>query len=185
MKKRRMIALLCAPLLLCGCDTGKLFGQKTPEFDTAYSINADISYGDYNASAEITRSSKNNWEFSFTEPSVLMGMKLTLSEDGMTAHLGDLNINTENSSVYQMVPDIISACIDSLPDINAENITENDGTLTLSTELSGSKVVITADKNGDLISLKCPKHRLSVKFSDQIPITTTETIESVEIIIEE
>lgn len=183
MKIKKIMPLLCISLLLCGCSADKLFRQKAPDFDTSYTIDAEITYGDHKTTAQVTRYAKSNWEFCFTEPSVLMGMKLSLSDEGITASLGDLDISTETSSFYQMIPGIIANCIDVLPEITPENITENEGTLTLTHEADGTRTIITTDKSGCLMTLKCPKHHLSVKFSEQTPTESFETSETVELII--
>lgn len=183
MKRKKILLLLCTSLLLCGCSADKLFRQKAPDFDTSYTVDADITYGDHKATAQITRYAESDWEFCFTEPSVLMGMKLRLSDDQVTASLGELDISTEAGSVYQMIPDIISSCIDALPELDPEDITENEEILTLTHETNGNKSIITTDKNGSLITLKCPKYHLLVEFNGQTPTENFETSETMELII--
>ena len=178
---KKLLPLLISPLLLCGCSIDEVFGTKPPDFDTAYSATAEISYGDLSATCDITRNSTDDWSFSFSQPDYLMGMELLLTNDGVTAKLGELSVTADENSVYQLIPDIVAESLDSLARVTQDNIIENeDGTLTVNTEIDGNKVIITADKNGKLIALKCPYHKLSVKFADQMDITPPSEIETLE-----
>lgn len=181
----RNLLLLTAPLLLCGCGATELIGKPTPDLDKAYTVTADINVGSYSASADITRNSAGDWDVSFTEPSYLMGVRLSLSDGSMTASLGDISVTADSSDVYTLVPDIIATVLDSLSDLPAENISENEGIITLATAFDGDKAMVTTDTNGELLTLKCPAQRLSVKFSDQEDILPIETVETFEFIIEE
>ncbi len=166
--KRICATIVCggAMVLLCGCQNVDLpFKASTPDFDKAYTAVADITCGKLEASAEVTRKNAGDWEFHFTKPETLNGMTLSLGEDGFSASLGDLSMTVEDNSYYTLVPDIISKAADSLASIPAEEITESDGVLTLNTELDGKKVTVTSDKDGNLISLKCPYHKTAVYFS--------------------
>ncbi len=183
MKKARFTALLVLPMLLCGCNTDNIFGKAKPSYDNAYTVKAQIKSGELKAAADITRNGTGDYIFSFTEPDHLMGMSIALSEDGMTASLGSMNI-TADSSFYTAVPETIAESIDSLSGIPAESITEAEGVLTLNTESGGDKVIITSDTNGGLLTLKCPSQKLSVEFSEQSEQKLIETTETLEIIIE-
>lgn len=184
----RRYIILVAPLLLCGCDSAELIGRPAPEFDKTYSVTAEIGYGSSNAVADITRNAQGDWSVSFTEPAFLMGVELSLNDDGVTASLGDIKVTADSSDVYTLMPDIITEVLDSLPEVAAENITESEGIFTLNTAYGGDRAIVTSDSSGGLLSLKCPAQRLSVKFSDQqdiSPVDTTETEETFEFIIEE
>lgn len=171
----KKILILCSSLLLCGCSANQIFGQAKPDYDSSYQIKAEISFGELEASADVTRNSKDNWEFCFTEPGYLAGMKLILADDELTASLGNISITTEANDYYDLIPDIIAESIDSLPDIQSENIIENEDVLTLNTVADGKKVIVTSDKSGNLISLRCPYYKFSVDFSGQEHITSAET----------
>ncbi len=180
MKHIRYI-LLAAPLLLCGCNGSELLAKPLPSFDKSYELAAQIDYGSYSAAADITRNGKGDWKFSFTEPSYLMGMELCLSEEGLTASLGDLSVSAEGSEVYKLIPDVIATVLDSVAGAAPETVSENEGILTISTEMDGEKAVVTADSSGNLLTLKCPSQRLAVTFSEQQEIDVTETAETMEI----
>lgn len=184
MKKARILSLLAVPMLLCGCSGANIFGKAKPNYDSAYTIKAEIKSGDLNAVADITRNGSGDYIFSFSEPEHLMGMNIALSEDGMTASLGSMNV-TADSSFYTAIPETIAESIDSLSRVDAETITEQEGVLTLNTEAGGDKVIVTSDTSGVLLTLKCPSQKLSVKFSEQSEQKIIETTEDMsEIIIE-
>ena len=171
--------LLCgiAVTAVCGCSAKLPFTvPKTADFDTSYSVNCDITCGDLDATAEVKRVGSGSWEFRFTEPKQLSGLTFTLDENGLTASLGALKFSAEPNEVYTMIPDIISAAVDTLPQIQQSGLSEEDGVITITTQFADKPVTITAAKDtGELISLKCPYYKLAVYFSGQ-----TELIETME-----
>lgn len=181
MKARAFWGAACAflSLTMCSCSAGKLpFGtEKATDFDTSYAVTADITCGELEAKADITRKAANEWEFCFTEPKELMGICLTLDESGITAKLGALSVSAEPTGVYSALPEIIASAVDKLPNVAQESMTEQDGVLTAQTEFNGQRVIITAaNDTGELISLKCPYYKLAVHFSNQTatPFSTEE-----------
>ena len=166
--------LMCGGCAGSGCAASLPFSAET-DFDTAYTVTAQIICGELEAVAEVTRSGGGRWDFSFTEPQELMGITISLDEDGYTASLGGLSFSAEDNPVYSTVPDIISAAVDSLSDVPSESISEQDGVLTIDTEYDGRRVTVTAaSDSGELISLKCPYHKLAVYFSEQNAVLETE-----------
>ncbi|MBE6902842.1 MAG: hypothetical protein E7478_10225, partial [Ruminococcaceae bacterium] len=139
---KKLIPMLAAVLLLSGCSNNELFNKTKPDFDKSYTTSAEIRYGDLSATCDITRKSAGNWTFDFTEPDHLMGMQLSLSEDGVTAQLGELSVTADSSTVYQLIPDIIAQSVDTLAQVSTDSITadEND-VLTINTEINGKNVI--------------------------------------------
>lgn len=178
--KKLIPAVAFAGIFLCGCAAGNPFTAPKPDFDSAYTIDAQIKYDGNEAKAEVVRNSVGDWQFCFNEPEALNGIKLNLNSNGMSASLGALNVSAEKSSVYTMIPDIIADSIDLLPEVKSESITENEGVLTIETELDSRRVTVTADKSGGLISLKCPYHKLSVYFSNQESLKAPVSVETTE-----
>lgn len=158
---------------LCGCS--KLpFNPLTPsapDFDSTYKVAAEITYDDLTAKADVTRRGASDWVFSFTEPKQLNGVTMTLGADGWSAKLGELSFNVGDNDVYTLIPEVIGSTIDGLSALTGESLSSSDGVLTADTEFDGKKVTVTANDRGDLISLKCPYHKLSVSFTDQQPYT--------------
>lgn len=185
MKKARFLSFLCVPVLLCGCSAGKMFGKTTPNFERTYTVKAEISCGELDVTADVTRNGKGDYVFAFTEPDHLMGMSIALSDSGTQASLGSLSVEVDSTDAYKLVPDIIVDSIDSLSTVSADKITEVEGVLTLNTEADGKKVVVTCDETGGLLTLKCPSHKLSVKFSGQQELSAPPTEETFEIIVTE
>lgn len=178
--KKIIPAVAFVGLLLCGCASGNPFTSTKPDFDKAYSVDAQIKFDGNEAKAEVVRNSSGDWQFCFSEPEALNGIKLNLTPEGMSAALGELNVSAEKSSVYTMIPDIIAHSLDSLPEVKSESITENEGVLTIETELDSRRVTVTADSSGQLISLKCPYHKLSVYFSNQESTNAPTKVETKE-----
>lgn len=179
MRKLISTSVLCVSLaiLLGACSSGKMpfSPSKQVDFDSGYTVSADITCGKLDAKADITRNGKNDWEFTFSEPKALMGLTLHLTDGEMSANLGGLNVSAQPKGVYASLPGIIAQAVDKLPEIQ-ESMTEKDGVLTAESEFDGQKVIITAaGDSGELISLKCPYHKLSVHFSEQQKISPPET----------
>lgn len=170
-----LVSVFClASVLLCGCDAKLPFGSTKPNFDSSFTVNAEINCDKLNAKADVTRISADNWSFTFTEPQQLAGMTLNLTESVCTGTLGNLTFEAEESSEYVMIPEIIADSINSLSKCTNEQIVQNDEILTYDTEFCGKKVTVSADtKSGELIALKCPYHKLSVNFSNLKPYKKT------------
>ncbi len=169
--------------MMCGCKDGNIpfTGSKKTDFDTGYSVTADITCGKLSATADVTRNSTNDWLFCFTEPKELMGLTLCLDDAGMTVKLGALSVSADISQEYSALPEIIAKAVDKLPELTEDNMTEKDGVLTAETDFNGQRVIITAAKDtGELISLKCPYYKLAVHFSGQSPEAATEEIVLIE-----
>lgn len=171
LKKAAAALAVAGTLTLCGCGAKLPFTQKTPNFDSTYTVTADITYDKIKAKADITRVSSDEWEMKFIEPKQLNGLSVKLNNNKYSASLGGLSFSAEHNSVYSAAPQIIAKAIGSLSN-SADSTTSSDGVLTINTELDGKRVTITAnERNGELISLKCPHHKLSVNFSEQKPYT--------------
>lgn len=166
-----LVSVFClVSVLLCGCDAKLPFGSTKPNLDSSFTVNAEINCDKLNARVDVTRVSADDWRFTFTEPQQLAGMTLEFSKSACTGTLAGLSFQAEKSSVYSMLPEIIADSINSLANCTNEQIVQNDEVMTYDTEFNGKKVTVTANtRNGSLIALKCPYHKLSVNFSDLKP----------------
>lgn len=174
LKLKKAAAALAAAgtLILTGCGDSMPFAKKMPDFNSTYTVSADITFDELKAKADLTRVTLDEWEFVFTEPKQLNGLTIRLNDEKYAASLGGLSFSAEESSVYTALPHLIAKSIGLLSGSASENTTSSDGVLTFSDELDGKRITITAnERTGDLISLKCPKCKLSVNFSDQKPYT--------------
>lgn len=177
MKKITKIAALAlcgCSIILSGCSDSIPFVQTKPDFSSGYTISAEINCGKLEAAADISYNAENDWEFTFTEPKSLAGMKLRLDEGGLSGALGALEFSVDENSQYTLLPEIISKAVEALAKTPAEKRTVSDGIITVETSFNEQPVTITADTSGKLISLKCPYYSLSVNFSNQNKITAHE-----------
>lgn len=172
LKKAAAALAAAGTLALCGCGAKLPFVQKTPDFSSTYTVTADITYDDLKAKADLTRVTLDEWEFKFTEPKQLNGLSIKLNNEKYAASLGGLSFSAADNSVYTAAPQLIAKSIGLLSNSANDKATSSDGILTFSDDLDGKRVTITANEHtGDLISLKCPHHKLSVNFSGQKPYT--------------
>lgn len=174
LKKAAAALAVAGTLILSGCG-GKLpFVQRMPDFNSTYTVSADITFDKLKAKAELTRVTSDEWEFRFTEPKQLNGLTIKLNSERYAASLGGLSFSAEESSVYTALPQLIADSIGLLSNSASDGTSSSseDGVLTITAELDGKRVTVTADeRTGNLISLKCPHHKLSVNFSGQKPYT--------------
>lgn len=170
--KRTVFAALAAgtAIMLSGCNVKIPFTEKKPNFDRTYTVCAEINCDRLKAKADVTRAGAQDWEFVFTEPKQLQGMKLCYGTSGLSASLGDLSFGADENSEYAMLPEIIADTIDTLSGIPAESLIKEEGTIVAESAYDGEKVTVSVDeKTGNLLSLKCPYYQLAVTFSDQKP----------------
>lgn len=157
-------------LSLCGCGSELPFTQRTPNFNTTYTVTADITYDKLKAKAELTRVDSSEWTFEFVEPKELKGLSISLNNEKYSASLDGISFTAEDSAVYAAAPQVIAKAIALLSSSSNDKLTASDGVLTFSDELDGKRVTITADeRTGSLISLKLPHLKLAVNFSGQQP----------------
>lgn len=157
-------------LTLCGCGAKMPFAQRTPSFNTTYTVTADITYDKVKAKAELTRVDDTEWTFDFVEPKELKGVSISLNDRKYSASLDGLSFTAEDSAVYAAAPQVIAKAVTLLSNSSNDKLTASDGVLTFTDELDGNRVTITADeRTGSLISLKLPHLKLAVNFSDQQP----------------
>lgn len=164
-------AVLCAAVLLCGCEGKIPFpAAKTPELSPAWTAQAEIKFGDNTANAEVSRIEPGCWEFSFTEPQELCGVKMTLENGALTASLGELTV-TAGDGDNTILPQLIAAGIDAAAE-STTGASEKDGVLTIKTETDGSSCTVTADSaSGEILSFRSPANKLAVYFSEVSPYT--------------
>lgn len=168
------IAAVALSVTLCGCGGKMPFAQKTPSFDSTYTVTADITYDKLNAKAELTRVNSTEWTVTFIEPKALEGLSIMLNDKKYSASLGGLSFSAADSAVYAAAPQIIAKAVSLLSMATNDKLTSADGVLTFTDEIDGKRVTITADeRTGRLISLKLPNAKLAVNFSDQKPYTPT------------
>ncbi len=177
---KRLIILPAAAaimIMLSGCEAVSSITSRKPDFTGAYKTDAEIQYGDFKAKADLSRNDAGEWTFDFTEPKQLMGISVEIADGTFTASLGELSVTAEDNDTYRLIPDIIASAVNRLPEIPEEEITESDGILTINSEADGKKVIITSDKNGNIISLKCPFYKIAVYFGERIDSEDLSTIE--------
>lgn len=157
-------------LTLCGCGSKMPFAQRSPSFNTTYTVTADITYDKVKAKAELTRIDNTEWKFEFVEPKELKGLSISLNDEKYSASLDGLSFTAEHNAVYAAAPRVIAKAIALLSSSSNDKLTASDGVLTFSDELDGKRLTVTADeRTGSLISLKLPQLKLAVNFSGQQP----------------
>lgn len=163
---------LAAAASLSGCNVKLPFAGSKPNFNTSYSVCAEIKCDRLNAKADVIRAGANDWEFTFTEPKELNGVVVAFGANGYTAKLGELKFKADENVGYTLLPKVIGSALEQLAVIDSSQLEEKDGVLTAQLAIDDKTVTVTTDSRGNLISLKSPHHQLSVNFSGQQPYTS-------------
>ena len=184
-KLTKAAAIVLCGLMFSGCADKNPFMQQKPDFGAGYTMTAEINCGKLEAVVDVVYNAENDWEFTFSEPKSLAGMKLNFTEKGLNGALGEFDFNVDENDNYTLLPEIIAKTVESLNAVPAEKRTVSDGIITLETEFNGKPVTVTADSSGSLISLKCPFYSVAVNFSNRGKITpnTSSSSEDVPTVI--
>lgn len=81
MKIKKLILPIICTALLCSCNQAEHNAVKPTAVEENLSATAKITQGDFKCSAKIKRQAASVWEWEFTSPKSINGMKATLSGD--------------------------------------------------------------------------------------------------------
>ena len=139
------IIAFAAAISLSGCN-GKLpFSGSKPNFDTSYSVCAEIKCDRLEAKADVIRAGANDWEFTFTEPKELNGIVVAFGVNGYNAKLGDLKFKADENVTYTLLPKVIGTALEQLSTVDSSQLEEKDGILTAQLAIDDNTVTVTAD----------------------------------------
>ena len=100
MKNVLFCALPMGALLLCACDKGGTQTAFTPKLDEAFSVMAEMDYGeDSNAKLLLTRYGEEHWDAAFEEPASLAGVVLTIEDEAVSANYKGLSFTVPKSAL--------------------------------------------------------------------------------------
>ena len=109
---RRFLLTLALPaVLLCSCSSVSTQPETMPE---CYTADVEISDNGREFTAMLTRS-KDGWEYEFTEPESIKGLKLSQSADSFTAELEKVKMTDElsklgSSSPVKLIVETLDIC---------------------------------------------------------------------------
>ncbi len=157
-----------AALLLTGCNAAKQESSFSPQLHSAYSVQAEMTFGDGGTAAlTLTRSQAEQWEAAFSDPPALAGVILTFDGNAVSASYKGLAFTVPKSALpaknmLSVTTEILDA-IGALDEIPCAE--QNDGTWVGSGESSGGSYTVTFTGSGEPVSLEIPSQPLHIQFS--------------------
>ena len=169
-------ALLMAACLAACSAAGGAKTNKPNGLDSSFQAAVGVILEDLNAEGTIKRFGNGMWEVEFTSPNSLSGVKLSFSEGNVTASNKGRNFSVPQSAlpVKAMMLNLISA-VDELAGKEQLSGEEKDGMLEISGTLDGGEYTLTVDGDGNISSFSMPGSKLTVTFSDILPIAQETT----------
>lgn len=169
MKKIIAFMLIATVSLLCACESPLIGKTPFPDIDKAISATVKITDGSFEAAANVSRTYRDEWTMTLTEPYSLCGIEVTF-EDGEseTAYEDFSSTGGEPETLavafFRGMENIISA-----QDIT---YTESANILTACVTSDGETITLSYDKTGNkLLNLRCGNATFT--FSD---VTLTDII---------
>ncbi|MBR1384023.1 MAG: hypothetical protein IJ555_09505, partial [Ruminococcus sp.] len=145
-----LFPLTLAMLTLASCSKGSTDPDKVPD---SYTADVRLTTNGREFSATLVKS-KNDWQFEFTEPETIKGMKLSSDGDSFTAELEKLKFiddikNLSENSPPRLIVKALSMC-ESGKGMTAEK--KNGKTVNTGT-IEGADLSVTFD-NGKPVSME-------------------------------
>lgn len=193
MKKLRVTIsamIILALLMLSGCQ--KLPGGEIPEKDILFKTDAEIIYGDFDATGTLTRLGNGSWRMELTKPETLAGLVITEDNGNITAEMNGLSFSAARDSlpVKSLFGLIFNAVDSAATSESAEAVKSDDGIISISGDsaLGGYTVDMDAE-SGNYVGIRIPDKELSVVFSNferlAAPTVAEYTVEPASIITPE
>lgn len=169
MKNVLFCALPMSTLLLFGCDNGKTPAPFTPKLDDAFSVRAEMTYGDDNtAKLLLTRYGEEHWDAAFEEPASLAGVVLTIEDEAVSASYKGLSFTVPKSALPAKA--MLLLLTDVLEDLSDEEslpaVANEDNTWTVSGDTDAGNYTVTFLADGTIAAFSMPNQPLEVTFTD-------------------
>ena len=155
-----MIAAAAAVLAGCGAERASVKPEKLRgDIDKS----AKITYFGREYKAELRRGGEGVWEFGFTEPESLAGLKMTYDSESCRMELGDLEYQCDSVALpeYGLMP-LLASALETLIDGRDVSCTDKGDHTEETGETAGQRFVAKV-RNGELTELEVEK-ALTVRF---------------------
>lgn len=168
-----MSFVFAVTLSACDAGAGKT-SMEQPELSSSFSCNAEITCGDTEATATVTRLGKSAWDTEFQSPKTLAGVKLSLLDDEMTASYKGLSFSVPKSALpLKSVIMNFSEAIDLQAEKTSLEGKAKDGIITIEGECTGGEYKLKLDETtGGLTGFEMPAYELVIIFTDFTPLSS-------------
>lgn len=167
-------------VLICtGCNKkGMGILTKTPEVNLPFKSEMKIQAGELEFNGEVKRYGTGVWELNVTSPETLAGLKLSSSDGGVKASLGELTLELPVEDVNEnAVFSLIFKAIDSAASADALVCTETADGKVFSGTFSAGEYTLTFDPETlALTGISIPSAGISGEFKRFAPLSGGEEV---------
>ncbi|MBR6107046.1 MAG: hypothetical protein IKQ39_03470 [Oscillospiraceae bacterium] len=167
--KNALFACLPAGLLLTGCAGAKQEERFSPAVDAAYSVQAEMSYGDgEQAVLVLTRSGAEQWEAAFSDPPTLAGVVLSFDGNAVAASYKGLSFTVPKSALpAKNMLVLVTEVLDSLDgEDGLPCVQQEDGTWLNEGDCGGGQYSLYFTEGGTPAGFDVPSQPLHITFSE-------------------
>ena len=135
---------------------------------TTFSCKAKLSFGDMDATAQVTRSADGSIRVTVLEPDTLSGLQFDFANDNISLNYKGLKLDVEPSSFLasSAAGAIANSIVAAVTDKD-NSVTHKDGIVTVASKSDSGSFTLTLDeKTGALKTLNVPALDLNCDFSD-------------------
>lgn len=160
-----IILVVLSLMVLTNCK--KKDSPPPPDLNRSFSCNADITYGNLSATAEITRTGAGVWDLKFTEPKNLKDISLSYNEgDVKVGYKGFSFSMPENSLPIKAVASSIIDAIDNAATQSGINVKNSGDNIVVNGKTDVGNYALTINPKDDtVISVSIPDIDLLVNFN--------------------
>lgn len=170
-------------LSLCACGS-KSSVKFQPKLGGAFTVNAQIMYGEQESAAVVKRLGMSSWDIEFSSPNTLAGVVLSYRENNVEASYKGLSFSVPKSALpLKAIILTLTDVVDSMSQLDEIECEEKDGSFIYEGENEQGKYVLEMDKNGGLSKFTMKNLNLEITFTDftdngAVTDSTTETLPS-------
>lgn len=170
-------------LSLCACGS-KSSVKFQPKLGSAFTVNAQIVYGEQESEAVVKRLGMSSWDIEFSSPNTLAGVVLSYRENNVEASYKGLSFSVPKSALpLKAIILTLTDVVDSMSQLDEIECEEKDGSFIYEGENEQGKYVLEMDKNGCLSKFTMKNLNLEITFTDftdngTVTDSTTETLPS-------
>ncbi|NMB30137.1 MAG: hypothetical protein GX988_01645 [Clostridiales bacterium] len=159
-----IILIVLSLLILTSCKNKD--NPPPPDLNRGFTCNADITYGDLTATAEIARTGAGVWDLKFTSPTNLKDITLSYSEGDVKVGYKGFSFSMPESSlpVKAIASSIIGAIDNAATQSGIEVKSSGDDVIVNGKSDVGNYILTIDPKDDTVISVAIPDIDLSVKF---------------------
>lgn len=170
-------------LSLCACGS-KSSVKFQPKLGSAFTVNAQIVYGEQESAAVVKRLGMSSWDIEFSSPNTLAGVVLSYRENNVEASYKGLSFSVPKSALpLKAIILTLTDVVDSMSQLDEIECEEKDDSFIYEGENEQGKYVLEMDKNGCLSKFTMKNLNLEITFTDftdngTVTDSTTETLPS-------